>query len=94
MAKPTHTLFHVIEGKDGKDNFWLKIGAGWEHKDGDGISPRLRGFPKKNRKGHTPEDEGRRRLRRRAPARRSGPFPFNAPSQVQRLPPADAYAGF
>ena len=27
MAKPTHTLFHVIEGKDGKDNFWLKIGA-------------------------------------------------------------------
>ena len=38
MAKPTHTLFHVIEGKDGKDNFWLKIGAGWEHKDGDGIS--------------------------------------------------------
>jgi hypothetical protein len=38
MAKPTHTLFHVIESKDGKDNFWLKIGAGWEHKDGDGIS--------------------------------------------------------
>ena len=27
MAKPTHTLFHVIDGKHGKDNFWLKIGA-------------------------------------------------------------------
>jgi hypothetical protein len=28
--------------------------------------------------------EGRRRLRRKAPARRSGPFPFNATSQQQR----------
>jgi hypothetical protein len=47
MAKPTHTLFHVIEGKDGKDNFWLKIGAGWEHKDGDGISLDFEVFPTK-----------------------------------------------
>ena len=47
MAKPTHTLFHVIEGKDGKDNFWLKIGAGWEHKDGDGISLHFEVFPTK-----------------------------------------------
>jgi hypothetical protein len=31
-------LFHIIEGKDGKENFWLKIGAGWKHKDGGGIS--------------------------------------------------------
>ena len=46
--KPTHcTLFHVIEGKDGKDNFWLKIGAGWEHKDGDGISLDFEVFPTK-----------------------------------------------
>ena len=47
MGKPTHTLFHVIEGKDGKDNFWLKIGAGWEHKDGDGISLDFEVFPTK-----------------------------------------------
>lgn len=47
MAKPTHTLFHVIEGKDGKDNFWLKIGAGWEHKDGGGISLDFEVFPTK-----------------------------------------------
>jgi hypothetical protein len=47
MAKPTHTLFHVIEGKDGKENFWLKIGAGWEHKDGDGISLDFEVFPTK-----------------------------------------------
>jgi hypothetical protein len=33
-------------------------------------------LPDQNRKGHAPEDEGQRRLRRRASARRSGPFPF------------------
>ena len=52
MAKPTHTIFHVIEGKDGKDNFWLKIGAGWQHKDGDGISLDFEAFPTKT--GWTP----------------------------------------
>ena len=38
-------LFHFIEGKDGNDNFWLKIGA--EHKDGDGISLDFEVFPTK-----------------------------------------------
>ena len=75
MAKPTHTVFHIIEGKDGKDNFWLKIGAGWEHKDGDGISLDFEVFPDQNRKGHTPEDEGRRRLRR-------GAAPAGAPGRA------------
>ena len=66
MAKPTYTLFHVIEGKDGKDNFWLKIGAGWEHKDGDGISLDFEVFPTKT---------GRVTLRRRrtTKAKKKGP---------------------
>ena len=45
--KPTHTIFHVIEGKDGGDSFWMKIGAGWGHKDGDGISLDFETFPTK-----------------------------------------------
>ena len=45
--KPTHTIFHVIEGKDGSDSFWMKIGAGWAHKDGDGISLDFEAFPAK-----------------------------------------------
>jgi hypothetical protein len=33
--RPTHPVF-VVEG-DGPNSFWSKIGAGWQHEDGDGL---------------------------------------------------------
>ena len=93
MAKPTHTLFHVIEGKDGKDNFWLKIGAGWEHKEATASASTSR-FSRPKPEGHTPEDEGRRRLRRRAPAGGRGPSPLMHRPSRSGLLQADAYAGW
>ncbi len=35
---PSHNVFHVPEGKNA---FWTKIGAAWEHKDGDGYNIEL-----------------------------------------------------
>jgi hypothetical protein len=35
--EPTHKLFAVKEGAEGKA-FWTKIDAGWPHKDGKGLS--------------------------------------------------------
>ncbi|MBL1422603.1 MAG: hypothetical protein COC24_019020 [Alphaproteobacteria bacterium] len=33
---PTHEVFHVVG--DGEKARWTKIGVGWSHKDGDGMS--------------------------------------------------------
>ena len=35
---PSHSVYHVTEGKRG---FWTKIGAAWEHKDGEGFNVEL-----------------------------------------------------
>ena len=47
MAKPTHTAYAVRNfEKDGKpDSSWLKIGAGFEHKDGKGFDIVLDAVP-------------------------------------------------
>jgi hypothetical protein len=37
---PTHTAYQVREGKNDK-NFWTRIGAAWQHKDGKGFSLQL-----------------------------------------------------
>jgi hypothetical protein len=75
MAKPTHTLFHVIEGKDGKDNFWLKIGAGWEHKDGDGISLDFEVFPTKT-EGSRSGGWRTTKAKKKGPGQTVGAFPI------------------
>jgi hypothetical protein len=42
--KPTHELFAVKDGKEGK-SFWTKIGAAWPHKDGNGFSLKFDFYP-------------------------------------------------
>lgn len=40
---PTHAVF-IVEG-EGETAFWTKIGAGWAHKNGDGINIQLAAMP-------------------------------------------------
>jgi len=42
--KPTHELFAVKDGAEGKA-FWTKIGAAWPHKDGKGFSLKFDFYP-------------------------------------------------
>lgn len=42
--KPTHEIFAVKDGEDGKA-YWTKIGGAWPHKDGKGISLRIAFYP-------------------------------------------------
>lgn len=43
---PTFIAWHVTERTEGQDkSFWTRIGAAWEHEDGDGLSLRLDLFP-------------------------------------------------
>jgi len=42
--KPTHELFAVKDGAEGKA-FWTKIGAAWPHKDGNGFSLKFASYP-------------------------------------------------
>ena len=41
--RPSHTVF-VVEG-DGEKAFWIRIGAAWEHEDGEGFSLNLIALP-------------------------------------------------
>ncbi|MCE8000548.1 MAG: hypothetical protein HEP70_16950 [Rhodobiaceae bacterium] len=41
--KPTHTAFQVT--KAGDKNFWNRIGAAWENKDGNGFNIKLFAMP-------------------------------------------------
>jgi hypothetical protein len=43
--KPTHELFAVKGGAEGKKAFWTKIGAAWPHKDGKGLSLKFTFYP-------------------------------------------------
>ena len=36
---PTLIAYHVAERRD--DSYWTRIGAAWEHKDGEGFSLQL-----------------------------------------------------
>lgn len=42
-AKPTHNVF-VVEG-DGEKAYWTKIGAAWQHNDGEGLNVTLSALP-------------------------------------------------
>ena len=35
---PSHVAYHVREGKAGGNGFWTRIGAAWQHKDGNGFN--------------------------------------------------------
>lgn len=42
--KPSHEVFQVIAiAKD--RSYWNRIGAAWEHEDGEGLSVTLQAFP-------------------------------------------------
>jgi hypothetical protein len=41
--RPTHNVYFIKHGKDGEE-FWQKVGAGWEHKDGKGQTQRIEFF--------------------------------------------------
>jgi hypothetical protein len=38
--RPSHNVYFIKHGKDGEE-FWQKVGAGWEHKDGKGQTQRI-----------------------------------------------------
>ncbi len=42
-TRPTHHVF-VVDG-EGKDAFWTRIGAAWQHADGQGFSMTLNAIP-------------------------------------------------
>lgn len=40
---PTHNVY-VVEG-EGENAFWTKVGAAWQHNDGDGFNVNLSAVP-------------------------------------------------
>jgi hypothetical protein len=42
--QPTHRAYTVIK-REGKDDFWLAIGAAFAHEDGDGFNIVLQALP-------------------------------------------------
>lgn len=39
MSKhPTHTIYNVEPRGEGKKDFWQRIGAAWQHEDGEGFN--------------------------------------------------------
>ena len=45
--RPTHAVY-LVEG-EGKTAFWTKIGAAWQHEDGDGFNLNLSAIPMSGR---------------------------------------------
>jgi hypothetical protein len=45
--KPTHIAYNVRDYKAGdkQDSDWTRVGAAWEHKDGDGFDIHLEALP-------------------------------------------------
>jgi hypothetical protein len=43
-TKPAYSVF-IVEEREGKDSFWLKIGAAFHHKDGKGLNLVLQALP-------------------------------------------------
>lgn len=42
-TRPTHHVFVV--NREGKDAFWTRIGAAWQHADGQGFNMTLNAIP-------------------------------------------------
>jgi hypothetical protein len=38
---PSHHAYHVAERGEGKKPFWTRIGAAWQHEDGQGLTLQL-----------------------------------------------------
>ena len=43
-SSPTHFAYQIREGKD-KKSFWTRIGAAWQHKDGNGFNIQIDSIP-------------------------------------------------
>ena len=43
--QPAYRAFTVIKRGEGKDDFWLAIGAAFQHEDGDGYNIVLQALP-------------------------------------------------
>ena len=43
IRKPTHSVYQVIG--EGRQTTWIRIGAGWENRDGKGISLAMDAVP-------------------------------------------------
>ena len=41
---PTHAAYHVRDSKEGK-GYWTRIGAAWQHNDGNGFNIQLEVVP-------------------------------------------------
>ena len=93
-APPALIAWHITER--GEKKFWTRIGACWEHEDGERFFPAPRPLPHRRRARRSPHAEGRRTARRRSGLKlqkgpvNPGPFPFafSAPilRAVNRLP--------
>ena len=44
-SKPSFNVYTVEDRGEGKDPFWLKIGAAFTHKDGNGFNVQLQALP-------------------------------------------------
>ena len=44
MAKPSFSVYTVIK-KEGRDDYWLNIGAAFDHQSGDGMTILLQALP-------------------------------------------------
>lgn len=42
-SRPSHTVY-VVEG-EGENAFWTKVGAAWQHADGEGLNLTLTALP-------------------------------------------------
>ncbi len=45
MAKPAFRAYSVIKRSDDKEDYWLNIGAAFEHEDGEGMNVLLQALP-------------------------------------------------
>jgi len=43
--QPNYRAYTVIKRGDGQDDFWLAIGAAFQHQDGDGFNVVLQALP-------------------------------------------------
>ena len=48
--QPTHRAYTVVK-REGQDDFWLAIGAAFQHQDGDGFNVVLQALPIPNGDG-------------------------------------------
>ena len=65
-APPALIAWHVTER--GEKKFWTRIGACWEHEDGERFFPAPRSLPRRRRARRSPHAEGEKRKTKRLKA--------------------------